>query len=85
MIYETGTALLAELHVPGRRLRLLGLTLTGLTTDAGQGELQGPGRERACDEAVDQVRARFGDRALRRAGSDAAGGERQDAGEPRGD
>ena len=85
VIYEVACALLAELHEPGRPLRLVGLTLTGLSTEDGQGELQGPGRERACDEAVDKVRARFGDRALRRAGSGAAGGEHHDACEPRGD
>jgi DNA polymerase IV len=80
LIYEVACALLAELHEPGRPLRLVGLTLTGLSEEAGQGELQAPARERVCDEAVDKVRARFGDQALRRAGCEAAGGEHHGAG-----
>ena len=71
-IYETGSALLDELHAPGCRLRLLGLTLSGLTAEATQLVLDDSSRELARDEAVDRVRAKFGAGALRRAGSDLA-------------
>jgi DNA polymerase-4 len=71
-IYETGSALLDELHADGCRLRLLGLTLSGLTADATQLALDDSSRELARDEAVDRVRAKFGAGALRRAGADLA-------------
>ena len=72
VICEAARALLAELHVPGRRSRLVGLTLSGLSDEAGQLDFGDSGRERACDEAIDAVRARYGTRALRRAGGDLA-------------
>ena len=68
MIYETGSALLDELHARGCRLRLLGLTLSGLTAEATQLVLDDSSRELARDEAVDRVRAKFGAGALHRAG-----------------
>ena len=74
VIYEAALALLAELHEPGRLLRLLGLTMTGLS-ETRQTALDDSGRDHACDEAVDQVRSRFGSHALRRAGGDLALGE----------
>ena len=75
VIYEAAVALLADLHEPARLLRLVGLTASGLTK-AGQTALDS-GRGRACDEAVDLVRSRFGSHALRRAGGDlASGGDR---------
>ena len=76
VIYEAALALLAELHKPGRLVRLLGLTVSGLT-EAGQTALDDSERDHACDEAVDRVRARYGSQALRRAGGDLASGEDQ--------
>jgi DNA polymerase-4 len=89
VIYEAALALLAELHEPGRLLRLVGLTASGLS-EARQTALDDSGRDRACDEAVDQVRSRFGSQALRRAGGDLASGDDQqrpleDNGEPAGE
>ena len=69
LIYETASALLCDLHASGCRLRLLGLTLSGLTNEARQLELDDSWREAACDEAVDRVRAKYGAGALRRAGA----------------
>lgn len=68
VVYEMALALLTELHEPGRLLRLVGLTVSGLT-EAGQIALGDDcGRAGACDDAVDRVRARYGSQALRRAG-----------------
>ena len=67
VIYEAALALLAASHEPGCLLRLLGLTMSGLT-QARQTALDDSGRDHACDEAVDRVRSRFGSQALRRAG-----------------
>jgi DNA polymerase-4 len=75
VIYEAALALFAELH-DGRLLRLVGVTLTGLA-EAHQTALNDSQRERACDEAVDEVRARYGSQALRRAGGDLACGRDQ--------
>jgi DNA polymerase-4 len=72
VIYTTASALLGDLHASGCRLRLLGLTLRGLTNEARQLELDDSWREAACDEAVDRVRAKYGAGALRRAGADLA-------------
>ncbi len=72
VIYDAALALLGELHVPGRPLRLVGITLSGLCGEALELGLGDSGRERACDEAIDAVRARYGSRALRRAGGDLA-------------
>src|ERR1019366_2582581 len=69
LIYETASALLGDLHASGCRLRLLGLTLSGLTNEDRQLELDDSWREAACDEAVDRVRAKYGAGALRRAGA----------------
>jgi DNA polymerase-4 len=73
VIYETALTLLADLHEPGRLLRLLGLSLAGLT-DARQTALDDSQRDHACDEAIDRVRARYGSQALRRAGGGLAFG-----------
>ena len=72
VIYEAALALLAEAHVPGGKLRLLGLSLSGLSGEVLQLALDGRAAERACDEAVDAVRAKYGTGALRRAGADLA-------------
>ena len=76
VIYEAALGLLAALHEPGRLLRLLGLTMSGLA-DAHQTALDDSRRDHACDEAVDLVRSRFGSNALRRAGGDLAFGKDQ--------
>ena len=72
VIYEAALTLLADLHEPGRLLRLVGLTLGGLTVEARQIELGDSRRDLACDEAVAMVRARYGSQALRRAGGELA-------------
>ncbi len=72
VVYETASALLGDLHAGGCRLRLLGLTLSGLTAEARQLALDDSSRELACDEAIDRVRARYGAGALRLAGADLA-------------
>ncbi|HUK77732.1 MAG TPA: DNA polymerase IV [Thermoleophilia bacterium] len=69
VIYETASALLCDLHASGCRLRLLGLTLSGLACEARQLELDDSSREAARDDAVDRVRAKYGTGALRRAGA----------------
>ena len=74
VIYEAALALLAELHTPGRLVRLLGLTVSGLT-EAGQTALDDSVHDHVCDEAVDRVRSRFGSHALRRAGGGPALGQ----------
>jgi len=78
VIYSTALELLGELHEPGRPLRLLGLSLAGLT-QARQAELETSPSDRARDEAVDQVRARFGPGAVRRGSlpGDPTGGSRR--------
>ena len=76
VVHEAALALLADLHEPGRLLRLLGLTMSGLT-EARQTAFDDSRRDHACDEAVDLVRSRFGLQALRRAGGDLASGEDQ--------
>jgi DNA polymerase-4 len=72
VIYKTASALLGDLHASGCRLRLLGLTLSGLLEEARQLALDDSWRELACDEAVDRVRAKYGAGALSRAGADLA-------------
>ena len=69
VIYETAAALLGDLHASGCRLRLLGLTLSGLAGEARQLDLDDSWREAARDEAVDRVRAKYGTGAVRRAGA----------------
>ena len=66
VVYEAALGLLADLHEPDRLLCLMGLTASGLA-QAGQTALDDSARDRACDEAVDRVRSRFGAQALRRA------------------
>ncbi len=60
VIYETAAALLSDLHANNCRLRLLGLSLSGLACEARRLELDDSWRETACDEAVDRVRAKYG-------------------------
>jgi DNA polymerase IV len=72
VIYEAALVLLEQAHAPGSRLRLLGLTLSGLAGEGCQLELGESSPDRACDAAVDAVRAKYGAAALRRAGADLA-------------
>ena len=74
VIYEAALALLDSSHRPGRLLRLLGLTMSGLT-EARQTALDDSRRDHACDEAVDLVRSCFGSQALRRADAGLALGQ----------
>jgi DNA polymerase-4 len=70
IIHEAALGLLAAAHAPGEKLRLLGLTLSGLAGDERQLELGEGSPDLACDAAVDAVRAKYGAAALRRAGAD---------------
>ncbi|MBM3147089.1 MAG: DNA polymerase IV, partial [Actinobacteria bacterium] len=72
VIYDAALALLRDSQQSGDRLRLLGVTLSGLSEEAEQLALDEPWRERACDDAVDRVRARYGARVLHRAGAELA-------------
>jgi DNA polymerase-4 len=72
VIYEAALTLLRQAHAPGCKLRLLGLTLSGLASEGCQLELEESSPDLVCDAAVDAVRAKFGVGALRRAGADLA-------------
>ena len=71
-IYEAALALLGQAHAPGEKLRLIGLTLSGLASEGCQLEFAESSSDLACDAAVDAVRAKYGAAALRRAGADLA-------------
>ncbi len=71
VIYEAALALLRAAHPPGEKLRLLGLSLSGLAGAERQlGFEEAASSDLACDAAVDAVRAKYGPGALRRAGVD---------------
>jgi DNA polymerase-4 len=72
VVYGAALELLGQAHTPGRKLRLLGLTLSGLVDEGSQLALGESSHDVACDAAVDAVRARYGAAALRRAGADPA-------------
>jgi DNA polymerase-4 len=72
LIHEAALALLGAAHPPGEKLRLLGLTLSGLANEGCQLEFAESSPDLACDVAVDAVRAKYGAGALRRAGADLA-------------
>ena len=59
--------------IEARGITLLGITITNLEGERGALQLElpvdGPGRSYALDEAVDEVRERFGTDAMRRGGS----------------
>jgi DNA polymerase IV len=78
-VYEAALGLLDEAHKPGRLLRLIGLSLAGLS-EATQVELDASTAERRRDEAVDRVRARYGSQAVRRGGSAPSMPEREPGG-----
>jgi len=77
-VYEVGRAMLRELRARGRATRLLGIGVAGFEDEAGveQLDLLGPDdpgapvraesdRDRTLSRVADQVRARFGDDAIR--------------------
>ena len=72
LIYETAVSLLDNLELP-RPVRLIGVSLSGFVWGEEQRQILLPGfgatadvcdagdsRERALDEAIDEIRARFG-------------------------
>ncbi len=66
-LYEAALALLRRTQVPGRGVRLIGLTAISLT-DAQQLTLFGtPAREDRLSQSIDAVRERFGEAAITRA------------------
>ena len=67
-LYETATALLDELDVGARWVRLVGVSVSGLTHNAFQLTLDDGWREVALGEAVDKVRGKYGFKALTLAG-----------------
>lgn len=72
LLYETATALLDELDVGVRWVRLIGIHVGSLNHDAFQLTLDDGWREEALGAAVDRVRAKFGFGALTLAGGVAA-------------
>jgi DNA polymerase-4 len=71
-VYETSLALLGALDLRGRKVRLLGVSLSNLSSCGSQLSLEDPWREIALDEVVDRVRGKYGARSLRLAGSELA-------------
>jgi len=71
-VYEAALALLGGLDLEGRKVRLLGVSVSNLSPQALQLTLEDPWREVALDEAIDRARARYGDRLLRLAATDLA-------------
>jgi DNA polymerase-4 len=71
-LYETAVALLDELDIGARWVRLVGIGVSDLTQGAFQLTLDDAWREEALGEAVDRVRAKYGFRAVRLAGGDLA-------------
>lgn len=72
-LYEAAAALLDELDVGVRWVRLVGVSVSNLTHDAFQLTLDEGWREEALGAAVDQVRAKYGFNALTLAGGTLAG------------
>ncbi len=71
-VYEVILELLAELDLRGRWVRLLGVAASNLHTKAFQLTFDDHWKEIALSDAVDQVRAKYGARALRLAATDLA-------------
>lgn len=67
-LYETAVALLDELDIGARWVRLVGISVGNLTHDAFQLTLDDSWREEALGEAVDRVRSKYGFKALTLAG-----------------
>ena len=70
-LYETATALLDELDVGARWVRLVGVSVSGFTHNAFQLTMDDGWREVALGEAVDRVREKYGFTALTLAGGTA--------------
>ena len=71
-VYEAAQALLGGLDLGGRKVRLLGVSVSNLAAAEAQLTLEGPARQGALDDAVDAVRAKYGQAALRLAATDLA-------------
>jgi len=67
-LYETAVALLDELGIGARWVRLVGVSISGFTHNAFQLTLDEGWREAALGEAVDRVREKYGFKALKPAG-----------------
>jgi DNA polymerase-4 len=67
-IYHLALDLLGKVRAKGKAVRLIGVGISGLGTPLRQLELWGADAEksRRLQEALDEVRARFGDKAIRR-------------------
>ena len=66
-LYDAGVALLHRTLVPGRGVRLLGLTAIGLASAQQLTLFDAPQREARLARSIDAVRERFGERAITRA------------------
>ena len=71
-VYEAAAALLGAVNLRGRKVRLLGVSVSNLSACGSQLSLEDPWREVAIDEAVDRIRGKYGSGSLRLAGSDLA-------------
>jgi len=71
-LFETVTALLDELDIGARQVRLVGVSVSGFTQNAFQLTLDDGWREVALGEAVDRVREKYGFRSLTLAGGASA-------------
>ena len=71
-VYEVVLALLGGLDLEGRKVRLLGVSLSNLAPQVFQLTLEDSWREVALDEAIDRVRTKYGGRSLRLAATDLA-------------
>jgi DNA polymerase-4 len=71
-VYQAAVALLEALDLHGRKVRLLGVSVSNLSASGSQLSLEDPWREIALDEAVDRIRGKYGSGSLRLAGSDLA-------------
>jgi DNA polymerase-4 len=67
IVYAAATGLLNAVDLGPRRVRLLGITVSGLVNGACQLTFDDGWKNLALDEAVDGVRARYGRHAVRRA------------------
>ena len=72
-VYAAAAGLLDDVELGPRRVRLLGVTLSGLVSGAYQLTFDDGWKDLALDEAVDTVRARYGRHAVRPAATCANG------------
>ncbi|MGI6333135.1 MAG: hypothetical protein ACOX1A_00595 [Saccharofermentanales bacterium] len=75
-IYQAGCQLLQRGWPAGQKIRLLGITLSGFETDGGDRQISlfdkidasaSDKRQVAVDQAMDQIRDRFGEKSIKRA------------------